>query len=155
MTQVSRKEKLIHDISQIDERIRQASRTHVSQLVSLTSSAAHIYRLMQHRNKLVQEHGVLDTDTLYIHIMTDHEKHRVFRIMKGSRPSHHSDLPNHLQFFFTDSGNIRVEAGKIRMPLYIETPLRFDTHEHAYTVTVFFTRSEANRSLRENARPSR
>lgn len=137
----NRKEELVQEASKIDAQTDRAKRR---ALDHLTRSVEYIQRLQQNQARLGQQICLLDTDTIYIHVMTDHAKHRIVRVMKGTQPSHH----DHLRFHFADNGRITIEAHGIRIPLHIGCGQWIESNDGTYMVTPFFFRSEAKKSAR-------
>lgn len=138
----------MQDIERRTQAIQKSIEHNLAQVQYFARSITHVMQMQLALEKLEQEVRLIDTDTIYIHIMTDYFKHRVFRVMKGTQPANHEKA---LRICFTDDGQILVEMNGLRLPLRIGESQWIHSRTSRYMITPFFSKDEAYRCKAKNS----
>lgn len=142
-----RKKQLMQDIRRRSLDIEKDQAYNLAQVQYFARSVARLHRRELEMQKLEQELQLIDTDTIYVHIMTDYFEHRVCRVMKGTQFANHDGV---LRIRLTDEGRIRVEINGLRLPLHIESSQWIHLKRSSYMITPFLSKNEAYRFKKKN-----
>lgn len=108
-----------------------------------------IHRILKTKARIAafsEQLKLLDAEHIFVHVMTNHNRHRVIRVIKNAKPAPHDDM----WIRFSNDGNIALILRGVSIPLKMHEAQWISASGTSYMVIPYFFKSEANHSVRQH-----